>query len=105
MTATALRLEDNPSAAEIIAALEAAERRPDEALRAAVGRAGEIAPAVIELLDHAASGACIASAAGKPGILGHSRSWRGAPEGTLSFAPALPARGQGRRSRATAWRC
>jgi uncharacterized protein len=59
MTATALRLEDNPSAAEVIAALEAAERRPDEALRAAVGRAGEIAPAVIELLDHAASGAAL----------------------------------------------
>jgi uncharacterized protein len=59
MTATALRLEDNPSAAEIIAALEAAERRPDGALSAAVGRAGEIAPAVIELLDHAASGAAL----------------------------------------------
>src|SRR5712691_2049191 len=59
MTATALRLEDNPSAAEIIAALEAAKRRPDEALRAAMGRAGEIAPAVIELLDHAASGAAL----------------------------------------------
>jgi len=57
MTATALRLEDNPSAAEVIAALEAAELRPDEALRAAVGRAGEIAPAVIEILDEAASGA------------------------------------------------
>ena len=63
MTATALRLEDNPSAAEVIAALEAAERRPDEALRAAVGRAGEIAPAVIEILDKAASGAGLARAA------------------------------------------
>src|SRR5712691_6918683 len=59
MTATALRLEDNPSRAEIVAALEAAKRRPDEALRAAMGRAGEIAPAVIELLDKATSGAAL----------------------------------------------
>ena len=59
MTATALRLEENPSATEIIAALEAAERRPDEALRAAMGRAAEMAPAIIELLDKAAGGTAL----------------------------------------------
>jgi uncharacterized protein len=59
MTATALRLEETPSAAEVIAALEAADRRPDAALRAAMSRAGEIAPAVIELLDTATSGAAL----------------------------------------------
>jgi uncharacterized protein len=57
MTATALKLEEDPSAAEIIAVLEASSRRPDDALTAAVGCAGEIVPAVIQLLDKAATGA------------------------------------------------
>jgi yecA family protein len=57
MTANAAwNLETNPSAAEIVAALEAAHARPDDALRAGVGRADEIAPAVIAILDEAASG-------------------------------------------------
>jgi len=59
MTATAPRPEEQLSAAELIQILEAARRRPDEALRAAVGRAGEISPAVIEILDQAAGGATL----------------------------------------------
>jgi yecA family protein len=53
MSATALNWEANPSVSEVIAALETATRRPDDALRAGVGLAGEIAPAVIHMLDKA----------------------------------------------------
>ena len=53
MTA-ALRLEATSSAAEIILALESAQWRPDAVLRQASGRAGEIAPAVIDVVEKAA---------------------------------------------------
>jgi yecA family protein len=55
MTA-ALRAEATASVADIIRDLEQARSRPDAALRAAVGHASEIAPAVIELLEKAATG-------------------------------------------------
>jgi yecA family protein len=55
MTA-ALCWETGPSAPEFIDALGAAKARPDELLRLAVGRAAEIAPAVIDIVGLAASG-------------------------------------------------
>jgi yecA family protein len=55
MTA-ALRLEATNSAAEIILALESAQWRPDAVLRQAGSRAGEIAPAVIDVVEKAAAG-------------------------------------------------
>jgi uncharacterized protein len=57
MTA-ALRLEatNSVSAAEIILALESAQWRPDAVLRQACSRAGEIAPAVIDVVEKAANG-------------------------------------------------
>src|SRR6266567_4317616 len=55
MTA-ALRLEATGPITEIILALEAARGRPDAALTHAVGRAGELAPPVIALVDKAADG-------------------------------------------------
>jgi yecA family protein len=54
--ALALRQEAAPTAAEIIETLKAAEARPDAALQAAVGVAGEIAPAVIAVVEEAAEG-------------------------------------------------
>jgi uncharacterized protein len=56
MTATALRLEETLSATDVLAALEATERPTDAALRSGVICAGEITPAVIEVLDKAANG-------------------------------------------------
>jgi uncharacterized protein len=55
MTA-ALRLEAAHSAAEIILALESAQGRHETALRQAGSRAGEIAPAVIDVVEKAADG-------------------------------------------------
>jgi hypothetical protein len=55
MTA-ALRLEATSSATEIILALETAQRRPDAVLRQAGSRAGEIAPAVIDVVEKATDG-------------------------------------------------
>jgi uncharacterized protein len=55
MTA-ALRLETPAPAAEIMAALESAQERPDTVLRDAVSRAGEIAPSVIDVVEQAVSG-------------------------------------------------
>jgi yecA family protein len=54
MTA-ALRLETTGPAAEIMAALESAQERPDTVLKDAVSRAGEIA-AVIDVIEQAADG-------------------------------------------------
>jgi yecA family protein len=55
MTA-ALRLETTGPAAEIVVALESALGRSDTVLRHAVSRAGEIAPAVIDVVEQAAAG-------------------------------------------------
>jgi yecA family protein len=55
MTA-ALRLEATSSAAEIILALESARWRPDAVLRQSGSRAGEVAPAVIDVVEKAADG-------------------------------------------------
>jgi yecA family protein len=54
--ALALRQEAAPTAAGIIENLQAAEARPDAALRSAVDHAGEIAPAVIAVVEQAADG-------------------------------------------------
>jgi uncharacterized protein len=54
--AVALQQEPIESAAEILAALERARTRPYPALRHAVERANEIAPAVIDVVDQAARG-------------------------------------------------
>ena len=55
MTAALKRLEESPSPADIIGDLRQARARRDETLRLAVDCAGEIAPAVIELVERAAS--------------------------------------------------
>jgi len=55
MTA-ALRHEATGPVAEIMAALESAQGRPDTVLRDAVSRAGEIAPSVIDVVEQAAAG-------------------------------------------------
>ena len=54
--ALALRQEAAATAAEIITALETAHHLPETALRLAVERADEIAPAVIALVEQAADG-------------------------------------------------
>jgi uncharacterized protein len=54
--ALASRQEVAPTAAEIIESLSTAESRPDAVLRAAVDIAGEIAPAVIAVVEQAADG-------------------------------------------------
>jgi uncharacterized protein len=56
MTAAAWRLETTGRAAEIMAALESAQGRPDTVLKDAVSHAGEIAPAVIDVVEQAAAG-------------------------------------------------
>jgi uncharacterized protein len=55
MTA-ALRLQATASVTEIIHGLETARTRPDELLRQALTHAGEIAPAVIALVEKSANG-------------------------------------------------
>jgi len=56
MTAALAKEMEHDPVAEIIEELSAARWRPDAALRRAVEHAGEIAPAVIELVEKAASG-------------------------------------------------
>jgi uncharacterized protein len=54
--ALAQRQESAATSAEIVENLSTAESRPDVALRAAVGFAGEIAPAIITVVERAAVG-------------------------------------------------
>jgi len=54
--ALAIRQEAASTAAEIIEHLKTAEARPDAVLRTGVGLAGEIAPAVIAVVEQAAAG-------------------------------------------------